>query len=340
MSDLETVNWLLGAVRACPPHEIHKYFSPALTLFRFLPAAERRQCAREFKDWAYAHAERESLKCGYADFLEAMDHFRREEHDASLQKLTEARTRFEELHDPEGRGLTSMLIGGTYRTLGHFDLALKVLWEGYGLLKESGHYPAFVAAAANGIANINLELHQYNEALGMFEVTRDESARAGDYYFTNYALQGLGKVHLHHGQLDAAKEQFTQALQLAQQHENPLQIAASLTELADLHLRSDDLASAESLHGRALAIREEHHLTGGAVTSCVRLGEIHIRRSQWDDALAVLNKGLSIAEQSHVKPRIAQVQLMLSRLHEGRHELEKSLLHYKRYHELREEVER
>ena len=339
MTDLETVNWMLAAIRGCSATDIHRYFSPALRLFRFLPKEERRDCASAFHLWALTRATSEPLKLCYANFLRGMDHFRDEEHEAALQVLSAARTDFEALHDPEGQGLCSMLIGATYRTLGHFDLALKVLWEGYGLLQQSGRYPMFVAAAANSMANINLDMHNYDEALAMFGVTRDESAKADDFYFGIYALHGLGKVYLHREQRTEAREVFEKALALADSHKSPTHIAGSMTELADLHVRSGELARAEALNREALAIREQHHLIGGAVTNCMHLGEIYVRQSRWSEALDVLTKALATAEQSRVKLKMYQVHQHLSRLHESLGDTKTSLFHFKRFHELRDQVE-
>ena len=196
-----------------------------------------------------------------------------------------------------------MLIGAVYRTFGNFDLALKTLWEGYDFLKACGHYPVFVAAAANSMANIDLDMGNLGEALSMFNVTYEESTRADDFYFMIYALHGLGRVYVLQNKPAEAVEMFQRALQLAEAHDNPLQISNSLTELATLDFRAGKLAEAERLSARALSIREQHRLLGGAVTNCIRLAEIHGKRSEWPEALAVLTRGLAIAEEVRVSRR-------------------------------------
>ena len=106
----------------------------------------------------------------YADFLQALDRFMDEELHASLQLVTHARATFAERHDPEGLGLSAMLIGAVYRTFGNFDLGLEVLIEAFELLKASGKYPIFLAATANSIGGIDLELGHLDEALEMFNI--------------------------------------------------------------------------------------------------------------------------------------------------------------------------
>lgn len=339
-NSLEQVTRHVDALKSCAPQDIHTHFAGALRTLRFIPAAERRACADAFFAWADSPANSSPVKRACARLLQGVDRFISEEHEASLQFLTEARAGFTELGDSEGKGLCAMLIGAVYRTFGNFDLALKILWEAYGVLKASGRYPIFLAATANSMANIDFELGHLDEALSMFNITYEESVRGDDFYFMVYALHGLGRVYMRQDNRAEATKVFHRALQLAEAHDNPLQISNSLTEFATFEFRTGNLDRAQRLSERALAIREQHHFLGGAVTNCIRLAEIHCQRSEWTDARAVLERGLAIAEEVKVKPKIAEVHQMLSHVYEQTNDLERSLIHYKRFHELRQEVER
>ena len=340
MTDLERVTAELDALKRCGRADIHAHFAPALRSFRFIPATERRSCADNFRHWADAAGTVELVKRAYAVFLQGMDRFIDEQHEASLHLLIESRAAFQSCDEADGLGLCAMLIGAVYRTFGNFDLALKTLWEGYELLRASGHYPVLLAANANSLANIDFELGHLDEALGMFTVTYEESARADDFYFMVYALHGLGRVYMRQDKPADAEAVFRRALRIAEGYGHPLQTSNSLTELATLAFHNGDLDGAESLNQRALAIRERHRLLGGAVTNCIKLAEILDRRSRWREALQMLEHGLAIAEEIKVKPKMAQVHQRLSRVHERMGAFEASLAHYKRFHALREEVER
>ena len=340
MTDFEIVAEQLRALQTCAPSEVHTHFSPVLRHMRFVTRTERRVTADRFLQWASDTSDVPPVKLGMALFLQGMDRFINEENQPALQLLTRARGVFTDCGDPEGLGLCGMMIGGIYRTLGNFDLALKVLWEAYELLRASGRYPIYVAASANSMANIHLDMGDHDEALRMFAVTIEESTRADDFYFMVYALQGTGRVHMLRDRPAEAEEMFRQALTLAEKHDHPLHISNSLSELATLHFRSGHLDEAQALSERALALREQHRLLGGAVTNCLRLAEIHAARGRWVDGLRVLRRALAISEELKVKPKIAQVHLQLSQLYERMNDPEHALEHYKRYHALREEVER
>jgi len=339
MTDLEQVTQHLDALKSCAASDIHVHLSPALRRFRFIPPAGRRACAGAFAEWATASGASAVVQA-YAVLLEGLDRFMAEELHESLALLTRARTVFAEQEERDGIGLCAMLSGAIYRTFGNFDLALRVLVEGDELLRASGRYPIFVAANANSMANIHLEMGHLDEALAKFELTCDESARADDFYFLVYGLLGLGRVHMREGRDAQAKASFQRALEMAEQHEHPLHVSNSLTELAAFHQRAGDLDRAQALTERALALREQHRLLAGAVTSHLRLAEIRANRAALDDARRLLARALAISEELHVKPKIAQVHEALSSLYERMGDQNKSLAHYKRFHALREEIER
>jgi tetratricopeptide (TPR) repeat protein len=339
MTDLDEVAQRLDAFKTCPASDVHTQFSPALRRFRFIPRAERRACADAFVDWANASADA-PVKRGYALFLQGMDRFIAEELYDSLQLLMRARGIFVERDERDGLGLCAMLIGAIYRTFGNFDLALKSLVEGHELLGASDRYPIFVAANANSMANIHLEMGHLEEALEKFEITCAESAKADDFYFMIYGLHGLGRVHMRQGRDAEAKTILERALALSEEHGNPLHVSNSLTELAAFHLRDGNLDAAEVLNDRALTIREQHRLLAAAVTSAIRLAEIRVKRSEFGEAKRLLERALVIANELNVKPKIAQVHEALSSLYEKMHDTSKALAHYQRFHTLREEIER
>ena len=339
MTELEKIQQAITNLKTCLDTDIYKYFPTVFNSLRFVSKSERGECATGFYNWAKENADKQPLKFAYAEFLLAIYHFMCEENETSLHLLINVRRQFDELNDPEGTGLCAMLIGAIYRTLANFDLALKILWEGLELLKKSGHYPVSLSACANSIANINFEMHNYDAALEMFTLTYEESKKARDAYFNIYALHGLAKVNMRQNKFDEAKAFLEEALHLAKEENNLLQISNSITELANFYHRQGDLPKAESLDKEALAIREEHKFIGGAITNCVHLGEIYIMQSKWDDALQILNKGLAFAEQSKVKPKMYQVHFLLSEMYDQKNEPIKSLHHFKIFHRLREQVE-
>ena len=339
MTDSDHVIQRLNELKSCPSAEIYQYVSAVLDPFRFLPAGQKEEIAQSFYLWALDNADTQPLKYSYAELLRGLAYHLNDDHEHGLFHLSRARTLFEEREYAEGVGTCAILLGSIYRTLGNFDLALKMLWEGYALLKQSPHYWIFLSGCTNSIANINLEMHNYDEALSMFMLTYEESEKGGDEYFSIYALHGMGKVNDHKQRHDIAKGFFEKALRLAEKNGAPAGIATSLTELANFYVHPKQFKEAEQLNRQALDIRQENNLTGGAITNCILLGEIYISLGRWDEAMEILLKGLKMADQIKVKPKIYQIHRLLSEIYESKGELEKSLEHFKRFHEIRQQVE-
>jgi tetratricopeptide (TPR) repeat protein len=205
--------------------------------------------------------------------------------------------------------------------------------------KRTGHHPILFEGSCNSLANVNFELHNYEEAFSIFNTGYQASLKTGNYYFRIYALDGMGKIKMLENKLEEAKEYYQQALEEAERSKSSLHISNALTELAVFSYKTNDLVEAEQLNKQALAIREQENLTGAAVTNSVNLGEIYIKQSRWNEALEVLGKALEMAEQTKVKPKMYQVRLLLSKVYKGMGNMEQSLYHYEIFHELREKVQ-
>ena len=340
MLHLENIRKLLNELKNCPAADINKYFAPATDLFPLLSKAEQNECTQTFYQWAEENALSEPLKFCYAKFLSAMNSFLNEQHETALRLVTEARTQFDEQNDPRGIGICASLMGGIYRTLGNMDLALKTLWESYGLLKQSGSCSHFLSACTVNMASIYVEMHNYDEAVLLFKIAYEECEKVNDHFWMNYALHGLGKVYMLQHKYPEAKEFLERAKLLADKNKNPLSISNSITELGNYNFQSGHFNEAEQLHKQALIIREQHNFIGGAVTNCIGLGEVYMKQSKWEEALKILGKALALAEQIKVNPKIYEVHWLLSEIYESKNELKKSLVHFRLFDRVREQVER
>ncbi len=340
MNNSEKIKHLIAELKACPDAQLSICFSAVVDVFLLLPKAEQHKTAVEFYKWAKAHATLQPLRFCHAKFLMAWNCFLRDHHEPALRLATEAQKLFENLNHRDGVALCGALMSGIYRTLGNIQLALKTQWESYLQLKTSGVYPHFTGGCTFNLAHIYLEMQNYDEALGMFKAMYEQADKTKDHFWMPYALHGLAKVYMLQNKYADAKEFLEKAMLLAPEEENPQSIANCYTELANFYFRQGDLSMGEELHKKALDIREKNRFVGGAVTNCIHLGEIYIAQSNYEGALAILLKGLAMAEQIKVKPKIFQVHLLLSKIYECRCEPEKSLTHFKLFHEVRERVEK
>ncbi|MDB5050397.1 MAG: hypothetical protein JWO30_3468 [Fibrobacteres bacterium] len=92
--------------------------------------------------------------------------------------------------------MCSLIMGVSYRSLGNFDLALKTLLKPFAYFKRIGRYPIFLEGSCNSLANVNLELHNYQEAFSIFSIGYEKGFEIGDVFFPIRALIGMGKAKM------------------------------------------------------------------------------------------------------------------------------------------------
>ncbi|MEO5946594.1 MAG: tetratricopeptide repeat protein [Chitinophagaceae bacterium] len=238
MRDCHKITELLTGIKTCHNIENVTYFERISDLFVLLSKTEQIESVQSFYSWAEENAIQQPLKHCYAKFLLAHTYFLTEQHESAFQLIVETQKLFEEKNDAIGIGCCLVLQGGIYRTLGNFDLALRTLWQGYQQLKGSGKYSHFLSACSYNLGSIYFESQNIEEAIHHFKNTLEQSEKARDRFWSNYALHGLGKVYLQQKKYPEAKEFFEKALICAEEDKRPLSISNSLTELANYHFSS------------------------------------------------------------------------------------------------------
>jgi len=339
MDNSEKIQQLLAELKVCPEKDINKYLSPVLDLLPLLPGNEQTSILTGFYNWAKENMAEQSSKLPYGQFMLGFVGFFTEKYEDSLLLLHEARGQFEESNNLDCVALCDTVSGGIYRTLGNVDLALNALWEAYAQHKKSGNFPYHLLAASYQIASIYLEQGNYQEAESLFEDTLASAEKQNYTIFVSNSLQGLGKLYMLLKKHEEAKETLERSLENARKTNSPLFISKPLTDLAGYYFETGDYNESLKFHLQALALREQNNLLGGAITNLIAIAGIQIKQNKPDEAIATLKKGLALAEQLKVKPKIHQLHQKLSEMYETSKEFDKSLHHYKIFHEIKAQVE-
>ncbi len=332
-------NQLFQSLISAPPADVGRLSTLIMESFVEIDREQRKERAEAISAWAEQNAPPNSIVYCYAKLILAFSYFYAEQYDKALPMLIELQRLFNELNDPDGAAVGLNFQGSIYRTFGNVDLALKACWAAHEQLSKSCKYPFFFLACNINIGGIYLDRKHYDEAVPHFLCALELAEKLQKDYWTIYALHGLGKVYLAQQKYQDARECFEKAMTVAENYNHPLSISNSLTELGNYFFITGSYAEAEDFHKRSLILREKNQLTGGAITNCIRLGEIYIKQFKPKEAIAILEKGLKMATQMQVKPKMYQIQLLLSEIYQSKNDQVKSLFHYKLFHELREQVE-
>jgi tetratricopeptide (TPR) repeat protein len=339
LSPKDNCNHQLAQLKTCAPQDVSKHIMAILETFPFSARDEQEEFSKKVNDLAWQHAADKPLLYCYARLMHGFFLFYTERYDEALPLLTETKNLFDEYNDKDGAAVCTGVQGSIYRTMGNVDLPLKLMWAAYEQLKTSERFQLYTMAMGVTMGNIYLEQKHYDEALKLYESMLSMPEKWFNFYWDIYALHGMGKMCMAQNKPAEAKQHLEQAMALAEKNNHPLSVCNSLSELGNYYNVSGEYGEAEQCHLRALAIREKNNFFSGATTSCITLGSIYIKQSRPGDALQVLEKGMKIAEQIKVKVKIYRIHQLLSEIYERQNDLQKSLFHYKQYHQLHDEVE-
>ena len=339
MKELENYNRIMAEVKKCPASQVNKLVSQASNIFSLLTRPEQEVVVQDFLSWAEKVKVHQPLKFVWSKFWEAWADFLFERYDLALGKVIETKQQFEELKEEGGIACCLAVMTGVYWTLGNTNLTLKLGMEAQRKLVPLGLFEHFLTATSYVLGFISLESGDLEDARRYFESSLEQSEDMKDIFWTCYSLQGLGKLFLKQGNNEEAFRNFERAYREAERTGNALAICNSLSELGNYYFQTGNYEESERFHKQALEMRLQNNFIGGAVTSYMRLGEILIKDSKHEEALDIITKGLALAEQIKVKPKICQAHLLLSQILECKKEEAGALEHYRRFHEIREQVD-
>jgi len=332
MKEIDNYNRIIAELKKCPAGQV-------TNIFALLPKPEQQEAAQSFLAWAEKNKSQQPLKFAWSRFIDAWTDFMFERYDSALGKVVESKKLFDDLNEPGGSAVSIAVMAGIYWAYGNMNLTLKLGMQAQRMLVPLGLYEHFHTATNYVLGFISFESGSDADAFRYFESALQQAEELQDMFWTCYSLHGLGKLYLRQGNSEEAFRYFERAYRSAERNGNVLAICNSLSELGNYHFQTGNYEESERFHKQALEMRLQNNFIGGAITSYMRLGEILIKDSKHEEALDVISKGLTLAEQIKLKPKICQAHFFLSQIHECKKEDAIALEHYRKFHEIREQVD-
>ena len=355
MTILNEISNHFQELESSSPLMVKQYCVSIIETLNYLKKSDQFQLVNKLEAFAEKNAFEKKHLLGYSKLIYAFHLLHQENYELALKKGTESYIIFLEIEDLEGAAISMGMQGTIYRSIGNFDLALKVLLISQEELKTTEYLQFRLLACKNDMGACYYELndlesayilfgemlkisrnyHSFNcEVYAFFSVNYIHTLKNNSFYWEVYALHGLGKILLKQGDFTQAKGHFIKALEISEKNNHVKSTCNSFSELGIFYAASDQYDIAEDYHCRALILRQENELIGGAITSCIKLGEIYIKLSNLDKAVEVLNKGLTLAAKINVYLKTSRIHLLLSEIYESKKRLNKVIDHFKTYHDL------
>lgn len=271
------------------------------------------------------------------------------------------------LHGLINHGRAFTLQGGYQEAIPLFAHALS--------LAEESNLVAIIAEALQEIARAHFAVAEYDVALQYWSRCLDvsHSAQAHDAWLR--ALIGLGQIYNAHGDFTSALAHHRWALSSWKEGDDPaLYVSAAINVGVDLyqqqrldeaveilqqtrstnseqkaeihsilgliHLAQGAYAVAEQDLKSALEINRAQGNALGYATNLLSLGRLSMAHQNYGPARSQLEKALEKANNMGTPHLLLQIELALAENYEASSEWQQALYHFKRYHELQQQLSR
>ncbi len=259
--------------------------------------------------------------------------------DKAIDKLQQAVKIFEELGELGGVMAAEGFIGVCYRSIGQLDKAKKHIQnglkhsegvDGNSIFIFSKSVVYYQAAELNSeFKNYEVAIEYYNKGL---EFTEKNNALYGRLY------NGLGMAYMLTGNWEKALENLHRSLEVVAIRPNKLLESKTYSDIGTYYLKHGKLDEALKNELKSLKIRTDNKYMNPATTSYIRLAEIYFAKKDHENALLHGNKAVEQAEQMKTLIKLYEAHEILSKIHEEKGNLKDAYFHYKKFHQVKEEV--
>lgn len=183
-----------------------------------------------------------------------------------------------------------------------------------GVLDDARKNPFLHAMVLNSLSMVLHSQLRFQESWEMARQAELMSAELNDPYHESMVLGNLGYMAEDQGRLSQASDFHRRALNIREQFDFPVLIAASQYALARIERRSGAFAIAQQLLEASLATVREHQLPFDEFDNLEELAEVYMRLQQFDLAEQTLEQAQAIAEQNDDQLGLAWSRQVMGRL--------------------------
>ncbi len=270
-----------------------------------------------------------SVYQGLSDYPKALEHY------------TRALILHEELAEKSGVASVTGNMGNVYLKLSDYSKALECYTRALDLHEELGEKSG-IARVTGNIGNVYQNLSDYPRALEYYGRSLSLREDLGEKSGIAHVIGNLGIVSANISDNSKALEYFGRALVLYEELEDKIGTASVTGNIGLVYKRLSDFSQALEYYTRALSLYRELGAKHGIARVTGNLGALyaHHENAGYDSTLAVeyLSAASAMFEQIGAKADLFDCHKDLADLYEHEGQLTKALLHYKKYHELKEEV--
>ncbi|NBD31905.1 MAG: CHAT domain-containing protein [Cyanobacteria bacterium] len=230
---------------------------------------------------------------------EGMNHYQAQRWDLAIQAWQKALSRYQQLDDANGQGLTLGRLGLAYEGMGNYPEAVNSFEQSLTFLQDSGNRTAEASVLGN-LGNNYLRLGNYPQALDAYNRSLAIWEDLDNAVGRELVLRGLGNLYLELGEFEQALALHEQALQLTRTRNDPEGIAQSLNSIAAVYMNQgkfpDAIAQYQLSLTTAKKIEDETLSQKLQAQILSNLGYVKQAQKNHDAALAHYQQSLDLAQ--------------------------------------------
>lgn len=234
----------------------------------------------------------------------------------------------DELGDSYCIALHRYNIGWTLEQLGRWEDAAENLYRAIAVSEQHG-YRDLRLDATNVLGELFLKRNSLAKAKDMFQaVVREEREQPGYRQLLQDVLANLGLAHFYGGDLAAAEQTYTEALQMCHESGDRRELALILVRTAELLLARGQLERAEEMLGQAEVLARKLDLKREAAEVLRIRALLAQERGDVAAAAAACEQAMDVLKDVPDSYELARIKFQHGRclLKSGRQEQAKSLL--------------
>ncbi len=247
--------------------------------------------------------------------------------DAAIKRLEQSLKFYEKTGKKQHKSVILQNISKNYSFKGNFAKAIEYALKAVEAAEDSGN-EAKVAWAHRYLADIYLNLKDYNKSYYHYGKLLDYSRRAKDSTNIALALSSLGTIKYYIDDIDEAVKLTSEALEIAKAKNIDATIGYCLTDLGNVYLDLGDYAEAIDYYYAALEKNMEKSSAVNQVINIRNLAVAYLLNGDLEDAEYHLHNAMSMARKIHNMEQIADLNRCYGLLYDSLGNLQQSVNRY------------
>lgn len=254
-----------------------------------------------------------------------------------LPKLEEALEIFTFLEDLEGQMRVLNLIGVSYFYFGKYEQALE-FFKSSLILANNIQDKKLQSSILNNIGEIHRELEKYEDALDYYLKALQISEEIDDNYNVTVILMNIGHIHNRLNRNQEALSYYNKSIDISENIQDSIGKGEALNKKGEIYEKMNNISEALKLYEESLLILEKCENRFYQIDVLLNLGSHYVKRDKHLKGMEYLQRALELAQKISANKKLYSAHRYLAECYERQGNYEKSLYHYKLYHEIEKQV--